>query len=91
MAVTVPAIGATVLFNQGTDQTTPALASGGALTVPAIVLSNGGVGGLVVTVFALTPHNDHGVASGVQHSTVAPFGLAARSWSWPPASGNSNL
>lgn len=90
MAVTAPWVGATVLFNQGTDQTNPVLAYGGAATIPAIVLSTGGVGGLVVTAFALTSHNDHGVASGVQHSSVTPTGLAARSWTWPAASGNSN-
>jgi hypothetical protein len=91
MAVTVPAVAAVVLFNQGTDRTNPALAAGGARTVPAIVLSTGGVGGLVATLFALTPENDHAVISTVQHSSVAPTGLAARSWSWPAASGNSNV
>jgi hypothetical protein len=64
MAVTVPAVAAVVLFNQGTDRTNPALAAGGARTVPAIVLSTGGVGALVATLFALTPENDHGVAVG---------------------------
>jgi hypothetical protein len=83
MAVTIPAVGGVVLFNQGINGILP----GGDQTLPALVLSAGGTGGLIVSLQAFGIQGG-GTFSGVPHiSTASPTGIR---WSWPAASGNSN-
>ncbi len=85
MTVTAPAVSGLVTLFQGNSS---ALA-GGACSVPALIVVPATDGALQCTLKAFGVHGD-AVLLAVPHVSTTPQSTGGQSWSWPPASGNSN-